>query len=167
MLTTVKAFVAMTDRAHMPKANIPNLLCYEELLAAQDDDYEWPTFDERTASCLCYTSGTTGNPEGRAVQPPLDHAARLCGGAAGCAEPLGARRDPAGGADVPRQRLGPAVFLRADRRQAGVPRRRTWTARACTSCSSRRGVTMSAGVPTVWLGLLNYMKEQQAQVLAR
>ena len=48
----------------MPKANIPNLLCYEELIEAQDDKFEWPSFDERTAACLCYTSGTTGNPKG-------------------------------------------------------------------------------------------------------
>ena len=55
----------MTDRAHMPAAaKIPNLLCYEDLIGAQDDDFTWPTFDERTASSLCYTSGTTGNPKG-------------------------------------------------------------------------------------------------------
>ncbi len=63
-LKTVKAFVAMTDRVHMPDAAIPNLLCYEDLVGAQDDDYEWPAFDERTASSLCYTSGTTGHPKG-------------------------------------------------------------------------------------------------------
>ncbi len=64
-LKTVKTFVAMTDRAHMPAAaKIPNLLCYEDLIGAQDDDFTWPTFDERTASSLCYTSGTTGNPKG-------------------------------------------------------------------------------------------------------
>ena len=61
---TVKGWVVMTDRAHMPKAGIPNLLCYEELIDAQSDNYEWPQFDERTASSLCYTSGTTGNPKG-------------------------------------------------------------------------------------------------------
>ncbi|HEX9720021.1 MAG TPA: 3-(methylthio)propionyl-CoA ligase [Ramlibacter sp.] len=62
---TIKTFVAMTDRAHMPKeSRIPNLRCYEELLQAQDDRYEWPSFDENTASSLCYTSGTTGNPKG-------------------------------------------------------------------------------------------------------
>jgi acyl-CoA synthetase (AMP-forming)/AMP-acid ligase II len=64
-LKTVKAFVAMTDPAHMPAAaKIPNLLCYEDLIGGQDDDYAWPTFDERAASSLCYTSGTTGNPKG-------------------------------------------------------------------------------------------------------
>jgi len=62
---TIKAFVAMTDRAHMPKdSKIAGLLCYEELLEAASDDYEWPSFDENAASSLCYTSGTTGNPKG-------------------------------------------------------------------------------------------------------
>ncbi|MDB5817343.1 MAG: AMP-dependent synthetase and ligase [Rhizobacter sp.] len=64
MLKTVTAFVAMTDRANMPVIDAPNLLCYEELLAAESDVFVWPEFDERTASSLCYTSGTTGNPKG-------------------------------------------------------------------------------------------------------
>jgi fatty-acyl-CoA synthase len=62
---SIKAYVAMTDRAHMPATTaIPNLLCYEDLLAAQSDRYDWPVFDENLASCMCYTSGTTGNPKG-------------------------------------------------------------------------------------------------------
>ena len=67
------------------------LHCYDTLMAEADDDYVWPSFDENTASALCYTSGTTGPPEGRAVQPPLHDAARLCGCVAGraghCARP--------------------------------------------------------------------------------
>ncbi len=63
-LRSVRHFVAMTDRAHMPAMSVPNLLCYEELVDAQSEDYDWPQFDERTASSLCYTSGTTGNPKG-------------------------------------------------------------------------------------------------------
>jgi 3-(methylthio)propionyl---CoA ligase len=64
-LKTVRHLVAMTDRAHMPASvKLPDLLCYEDLLEAQNDQYEWPSFDENTASSLCYTSGTTGNPKG-------------------------------------------------------------------------------------------------------
>jgi len=55
--------VVMTDRAHMP-ASLPTALCYEELIAAENGEYKWPEFDEKTASSLCYTSGTTGNPKG-------------------------------------------------------------------------------------------------------
>jgi 3-(methylthio)propionyl---CoA ligase len=62
---TIKTFVAMTDRAHMPKeSKVPGLLCFEELVDANDDHFDWPTFDENQASSLCYTSGTTGNPKG-------------------------------------------------------------------------------------------------------
>ncbi len=62
---TIKRFVAMTDRAHMPKeSKIPGLLCFEDLLDAQDEHFVWPVFDEHQASSLCYTSGTTGNPKG-------------------------------------------------------------------------------------------------------
>ncbi|HEV7578289.1 MAG TPA: 3-(methylthio)propionyl-CoA ligase [Caldimonas sp.] len=62
---TIKTFVAMTDRAHMPaESKIPDLLCYEELAAASSDAFTWPSFDENQASSLCYTSGTTGNPKG-------------------------------------------------------------------------------------------------------
>ena len=64
-LKTVRHFVAMTDRAHMPAApKIAGLLCFEDLVDAQDDHFEWPNFDENQASSLCYTSGTTGNPKG-------------------------------------------------------------------------------------------------------
>jgi fatty-acyl-CoA synthase len=64
-LPTVQAFVLLAERAHMPAhSSIAGLLCYEDLLAAQDDRYEWPSFDEKTASSLCYTSGTTGDPKG-------------------------------------------------------------------------------------------------------
>lgn len=63
-LKTVTTYIAMTDREHMPKIDVPNLLCYEDLLAAHSEEYAWPEFDERAASSLCYTSGTTGNPKG-------------------------------------------------------------------------------------------------------
>ena len=64
-LKTVKKFILMTDRAHMPaESKIPALLCYEELMAAAGENYTWPDLDENTASSLCYTSGTTGNPKG-------------------------------------------------------------------------------------------------------
>ena len=59
-MTTVKTVIAMTDAAHAP----PGVLVYETLLAAQSPDFEWPAIDERQASGLCYTSGTTGNPKG-------------------------------------------------------------------------------------------------------
>jgi len=63
-LKSVTHYIAMTERANMPVMDVPNLLCYEDLIGAQSEDYTWPEFDERSASSLCYTSGTTGNPKG-------------------------------------------------------------------------------------------------------
>lgn len=61
---TIEGYVILTDRAHMPATQLPNVFCYEELIAAESADFIWPRFDERQASSLCYTSGTTGNPKG-------------------------------------------------------------------------------------------------------
>ncbi|MCF6195092.1 MAG: long-chain-fatty-acid--CoA ligase [Emcibacter sp.] len=63
-LKTVEKIIILTDRDHMPETSLPGVLCYEDVLAAESADYDWPTFDERAASSLCYTSGTTGNPKG-------------------------------------------------------------------------------------------------------
>lgn len=58
-------YVLLADRAHMPDTTrLSGPMCYEDLLAENVDQYVWPEFDERTASALCYTSGTTGNPKG-------------------------------------------------------------------------------------------------------
>jgi fatty-acyl-CoA synthase len=57
--------VLMTDQAHMPASTVLiDLGCYEEMIAGAPTTYTWPALDERTASGLCYTSGTTGNPKG-------------------------------------------------------------------------------------------------------
>ena len=63
-IPTVEKFVVMTDDAHLPQSSLSNVMSYEALLATGADDYRWPEFDERTASALCYTSGTTGDPKG-------------------------------------------------------------------------------------------------------
>jgi fatty-acyl-CoA synthase len=63
-LPTVRGYIALCARDAVPSLNLPKLLCYEDLIDAESDDYAWPTFDENTASSLCYTSGTTGNPKG-------------------------------------------------------------------------------------------------------
>ena len=63
-LPLVRGWVALCARAAMPAVKVEQLLCYEDLLAKASPDYAWPEFDENTASTLCYTSGTTGNPKG-------------------------------------------------------------------------------------------------------
>jgi len=63
-LTNIEHFVIMTDRGHMPDTSLKNVKCYEEILEAGSEDYQWPALDENAASSMCYTSGTTGNPKG-------------------------------------------------------------------------------------------------------
>jgi fatty-acyl-CoA synthase len=159
-LKTVKAYVVMTARATMPKANIPGLLCYEELLAAQDDRFEWPSFDERTAACLCYTSGTTGNPKGALYS---HRSTMLHAYAAALPDALNlSARDTI----LP---VVPMFHVNA----WGLPYSCALTGaklvfpgqhldgKSLHGLFEQESVTMSAGVPTVWLGLLNYVKEQK------
>ena len=62
--TTIKRWVALCDEDKLPSdSGIPNLTCYETLIAGQSTNYTWPELDENTASSMCYTSGTTGNPK--------------------------------------------------------------------------------------------------------
>jgi fatty-acyl-CoA synthase len=67
MSSTVRAVVLLCEPKQMPELQLVpgmRLLCYEDLMRAADEDFSWPSFDEETASSLCYTSGTTGRPKG-------------------------------------------------------------------------------------------------------
>ena len=62
--TTIKHFVALCDADKLPTdSGIPGLVSYEAWIANQPSNYQWPEFDENSASSMCYTSGTTGNPK--------------------------------------------------------------------------------------------------------
>ena len=63
-MPTLKAIILMGGRDDAALEQIPELQFYDEFIATGDADYAWPDFDEHTASSLCYTSGTTGNPKG-------------------------------------------------------------------------------------------------------
>jgi len=65
-LQTVKTFVCLNPRASLTEdlSGLPDVRFWDEWVEAQSDSHAWPEFDERTASSLCYTSGTTGNPKG-------------------------------------------------------------------------------------------------------
>jgi fatty-acyl-CoA synthase len=64
LIPDVEGFVVMTDEAHMPETTLRNAVSYETLIAAESDAFTWPDLDEKSASALCYTSGTTGDPKG-------------------------------------------------------------------------------------------------------
>ncbi|MEO6973583.1 MAG: 3-(methylthio)propionyl-CoA ligase [Rhodoferax sp.] len=62
--TTIKHYVAMCDADKLPAdSGIPGLISYEAWIGTQASTYRWPSFDENTASSMCYTSGTTGHPK--------------------------------------------------------------------------------------------------------
>lgn len=63
-LGSLESIIVLADREDMPDTNLGNILCYEDFIAGQSVDYNWPVFDENLASSLCYTSGTTGDPKG-------------------------------------------------------------------------------------------------------
>jgi fatty-acyl-CoA synthase len=63
-LPTLKKYIVLTDKAHMPQTALPNAVAYEEWIAEADGNFKWVEVDENDAAGMCYTSGTTGNPKG-------------------------------------------------------------------------------------------------------
>ena len=162
-LTALKGVVVMTDKAHMPDAKIDNLICYEELIDSHSDVFVWPEFDENTASSLCYTSGTTGNPKGALYshRSTIIHAY-----ASALPDVLNlAEREVV----LP---VVPMFHVNA----WGIPYGATMTGAKLVFPGPKldgesihellvaEGVTFAAGVPTVWLGLLNYWREHNTRV---
>ncbi|HET9576663.1 MAG TPA: 3-(methylthio)propionyl-CoA ligase [Usitatibacter sp.] len=154
----VKGWIAMTDRAHMPSIGVGNLLCYEELLAAESDALEWPVFDENAAAGLCYTSGTTGNPKGVLFshRSSVLHAWANAIPDAACFSSrtvllpvvpmfhVNAWGMPYGAPMVGVKLVLPGPGL---------------DGASLHELMEREGVTLSTGVPTVWLNLIHYMKQ--------
>jgi acyl-CoA synthetase (AMP-forming)/AMP-acid ligase II len=160
---TVKAFVLMSDRAHMPQeTKIASLLCYEDLIASSSDDYAWPLFDENSAASLCYTSGTTGNPKGALYS----HRSTLLH-AYGSSMP-GALNVSSRDSVVP---VVPMFHVNAWGLPYSVPlsgAKMVFPGAALDGKSlyelfEAEGVTFSAGVPTVWLGLINHAIQNNLQ----
>jgi len=63
-LTCVEKYIILCDESEMPETALKNAISYEEYISSGDEDYEWPAMDDDAACGLCYTSGTTGNPKG-------------------------------------------------------------------------------------------------------
>ena len=163
-LPGVEAYIVLTEDEHMPDTGLPNAQSYESFIGRHPDRIDWPDLDEKTACCLCYTSGTTGNPKGvlyhhrsmvihtligispdvlnlsvrDVVMPvvPMFHV-NAWGLAYGA---------PVAGTKLvfPGPKMGDGATLQA--------------------LIEEEEVTFSAGVPTVWLNLLKYLADSGKQV---
>lgn len=158
--TSVRAVIFMTDAADMPDIALPegmDLLCYESLMAAATPIDAWPSFDERTASSLCYTSGTTGKPKGvlYSHRSTLLHAFGL-----NLSDVMGLRATDRVLPVVPMFHVNSwgipygAPMVGANLIMPG----RHLDGASLTTLMNTEAVTFSAGVPTVWMGLLNHLK---------
>jgi fatty-acyl-CoA synthase len=157
--TTVATWVALCDAAALPRdTGIANLVAYEAWIGAESDHYEWPVFDERSAAALCYTSGTTGNPKG-ALYSHRSTILHAYGEALPDAVNLSARDSVL--AVVPMFHVN-AWGLPYSAAMTGcklVLPGASLDGKSVYELMEGERVTMSAGVPTVWLGLLSHMKQ--------
>jgi len=156
----VKGWVVLTDKTRMPRTKLANFLCYEDLINSHSDHYDWPSFDENTASSLCYTSGTTGNPKGvlYSHRSTLLHAYAAC-----LPDALNLSARDVVMPVVPMFHVN-AWGLPYSCALAGAklvfPGAGMDGANLYELFESER-VTVSAGVPTIWLGLLNHVKQNK------
>jgi len=157
-LPTVELFVAMTDAAHLPKANIPNLVAYEEFIAGADETFAWKEFDEHTACGLCYTSGTTGNPKGVLYS----HRSNVLHGfVVGQADAMGLRAIDTVLPIVPMFHANAwALAFAAPMIGAKLvmPGPKLDGDSICELLTDEK-VTLTAAVPTVWLALLQHLEK--------
>ncbi|WP_298235142.1 3-(methylthio)propionyl-CoA ligase [uncultured Azohydromonas sp.] len=162
-LPQVRHFVLMTDRAHMPtQSALPGLLCYEELLAAEDGHYAWPVFDEQCASSLCYTSGTTGHPKGALYSHRSTvlhaYAAALPDAMACSASDVVLPAVPmfhvnAWGLPYTAALVGCKLVLPGPKLDGA----------SLYELFESEKVTFSAGVPTLWMGLMEHVRSQSLE----
>jgi 3-(methylthio)propionyl---CoA ligase len=160
-LPSVEHFVLMAGRTHVPaQTAIAGLLCYEDLVEAENGVYSWPEFDENTASSICYTSGTTGNPKGAVYshRSTLLHSYGLAlpdGMGVGAADVIlpvvpmfhvNAWGTPYAAPMIGAKLVFPGPHL---------------DGKSLYELLEAEKVTFSAGVPTVWLGLINYCQQNK------
>jgi 3-(methylthio)propionyl---CoA ligase len=154
----VVAWVALCDSANMPAAAIPNLVCYEDLIAGHSDEFTWPEFDERAGAALCYTSGTTGHPKGALFshRSMVLNAMMICapGMLSICSRETILPIVPMFHVNawcIPYAALiGGAKLVLPGPRLDGA---------ALYAMMESEQVTVAAGVPTIWLGLVQYLEQ--------
>ena len=158
---TIRKYVALCDPDKLPKdSGVPNLVSYEAWIGGQPTEYAWPTFDENSASSMCYTSGTTGNPKAALYshRSTLLHAYAaalpdvMCLSARDCVLPVvpmfhvNAWGIPYSAALTGAKLVFPGAAM---------------DGKSIYELLESEKVTYAAGVPTVWQMLLGHMKANQ------
>ena len=162
-LPSINKYIILTDEAHMPSTSLRNAIAYESWLAGYDADFAWYSFDENTAAGLCYTSGTTGDPKGVLYS----HRSNVLHGLVG--------NQPDVFGLTSKQVVLPIVPMFHANAWA-----LTFAAPSAGACMVMPGagmdgksiyelldtekVTASAAVPTVWLGLLQHLEENNLKL---
>ncbi|MCG2582235.1 MAG: 3-(methylthio)propionyl-CoA ligase [Marinobacter sp.] len=160
---SVKYWIAMTDRDHMPDIRVQNLVCYEDLIASESEEFTWPRLDENSASSLCYTSGTTGNPKGvlyshrstllHALSSALPDAMNLSGQDV-VLPVVPMFHVNAWGIPYTAPLVGAKLVFPGDGMDG----------ESLYQLFENEGVTFSAGVPTVWLGVLQHLRNSGSKL---
>jgi len=155
----VRAWICMSDVENMPALDgVANVYCYETLIESQSEEFQWPEFDERAGAAICYTSGTTGNPKGalyshRAI---VLNAMTICMPGMLCLSPRDTMLTVVpmfhiNGWCAPYGCLigGTKLVLPGPRLDGA----------SLYELMENEKVTVSAGVPTVWLQLLQHVEQ--------
>jgi len=160
----VRGWIVLTSADHMPQTTLANVLCYETLLASQSQSFDWPDIDENQACALCYTSGTTGNPKGvlYSHRSTILHAY-----ASMMPDAMGLSQQDAVMPIVPMFHVnawGNPYSCPIAGSKLVFPGNKMGDGEALAALINEEGVTLSAGVPTVWLSLIAYLKSSGKRV---
>jgi fatty-acyl-CoA synthase len=158
-LPSLERVIVLTDDAHLPTTSLEGVVSYETFIAGEPEDFDWPVLDERTASSLCYTSGTTGHPKGVLFN---HRSTVLHTYACGFKDTMNLGRQDTMLAVVPMfhanawglpytcPMLGTRVVFPGPKMGDGA---------TLTALIQSEKVTHAGGVPTIWQVLLNHARE--------
>ncbi len=163
-IPSVKKIVVMNDGGPLPEHHLGETLDYEELLAAESEDFTWPQVAENSAAAMCYTSGTTGNPKGVVYSHRsqfLHTFGTMLSGVLAVSE---------GDVILPvvpmfhANSWGIPYAAGAAGAKLILPDRWMGDGQTLIDLSIGEGATVLAGVPTIWIGLLAQMEKTGARL---